>query len=306
VEEASPQLENGYTRLANELLDAILAFPFSARQMKVVMTIVRKTYGYNKKRDDISASQIGAACGLARNHVATVLGELADMNVIKKEPGRFGLILELNKRFVEWIELDSPKSGLVPNRDMSEKGTTTDGIQEEAMTTTGSSPELGLVPNQDTASPESGQVDSPKSGHTKDNLPKDNQQKERASKNPGFEEAWAAYPNRSGGNSKAGALRAWNARVNAGSSPAELGAGTKRYAAYCAKEKIIGTRFVKMASTFFGPDEHYAEAWGGKIDSDMDWWTAAGFEKEWQAINAGCTEVSARLWKDGKRNGDKA
>lgn len=32
-----------------------------------------------------------------------------------------------------------------------------------------------------------------------------------------------------------------------------------------------------------------------------DWWKAAGFEKEWQATNAGCTQVNARLFRDGKR-----
>lgn len=237
--QSSPQLEDGFTRIANELFDAILAYPFSARQLKVLMTLIRKTYGYNKKRDDISASQIGDACGLARNHVTTVLGELADMNVIKKRAGQFGSLLEVNKKYSEWSVCDvktSPKSGQ-------------------------GSPKSGLVPNQDAGSPDSGQVGSPKSGHTKDNLPKDNQQKTGVKADVDFEQAWGIYPKRDGGNSKAGALKAWNARKKAGVSTEDMLAGVRRYAAYCVARDMVGTQYVKQAVTFFGPDGHYAETW---------------------------------------------
>ena len=40
---ASPQTENGYTRIANELFDAILAFPFSKRELLIVLG--RAPYG---------------------------------------------------------------------------------------------------------------------------------------------------------------------------------------------------------------------------------------------------------------------
>lgn len=155
---ATPQLEDGHVRIANELLEAILGFGFSQRELLVLLTIIRKTYGFNKKEDDMSASQIGAVCGMARQHVTTTLNALVARNVIAKRPGQFGMIIGVQKDHCKWVSIeqmkgaaDSPKSGLVQDRDMSQIGT--DG------------------------SPESGQVDSPKSGHTKDNLPKDNHQK---------------------------------------------------------------------------------------------------------------------------------
>ncbi|WP_213308239.1 replication protein [Paraburkholderia sacchari] len=107
MEGASPQLEDGYTRIANELLDAIIAFSFSARQMRVFMALIRKLYGFNKKRDDISASQIAEMCAMHRSHVSETLGQLALMRVIFKEPGRFGTMIEINKRYDQWLELDS-------------------------------------------------------------------------------------------------------------------------------------------------------------------------------------------------------
>lgn len=279
VHEETPQLEDGYTRLANELFDAILSFPFSARQLKVLMSIIRKTYGYNKKRDDMSASQIGAACGLARNHVSTVLGELVDLKVIKKQPGKFGMMIEVNKKCGEWVNQEGGKGS--PDLGLG-------------------SPKLGLVPKKDSGSPDLGQVDSPDLGHTKDNLPKDNQQKTGEPANPEFEEAWRLYPKRDGGNSKADAMKAWNSRIKGGVAAADLLAGVKRYAAYCRDKNMVGTRFVKQAATFFGPGAHYAESWGQAAESES-WWMAAGFEKEWKAINAGCTPVSAHLWRDGQK-----
>ena len=69
-----------------------------------------------------------------------------------------------------------------------------------------------------------------------------------------FPEAWAAYPKRQGGNPRATAVRAWRARLRAGITAAEMVAGTKRYAEHCRAEGKVGTTFVLMAATFFGPD----------------------------------------------------
>ena len=78
---------------------------------------------------------------------------------------------------------------------------------------------------------------------------------------PAFEEAWKAYPKRSGGNNKLSAFKAWNARIKQGVKPETMLEGVKRYAAFMASEGKIGTSFVKQAATFFGPDKHFDEPW---------------------------------------------
>ncbi|MEG6185128.1 hypothetical protein KDV70_19800 [Citrobacter cronae] len=78
---------------------------------------------------------------------------------------------------------------------------------------------------------------------------------------PAFEEAWQAYPKRSGGNNKLSAFKAWNARIKQGVKPETMLEGVKRYAAFMAFEGKIGTSFVKQAATFLGPDRHFDEAW---------------------------------------------
>ncbi len=160
----SPQLEEGHTQISNELLEAITAHPFKQTTLRVLLALIRKTYGFNKKEDDLSASQLGALLGdMKRQHITTALNELAGMRVIHKRPGKYGSIVGINKDYSQW--LDSPKSGQV----------------NESRTSETTSPNLGQVNESGTTtSPNLGQVASPNFGHTKDNLPKDNQQKESA------------------------------------------------------------------------------------------------------------------------------
>lgn len=70
-----------------------------------------------------------------------------------------------------------------------------------------------------------------------------------------FEVAWVAYPKRPG-NPKERARKAWVARMREGVDPKAIIDGVHRYAGYVRKERTE-PRYIKMASTFFGPDRHW-------------------------------------------------
>ena len=76
-----------------------------------------------------------------------------------------------------------------------------------------------------------------------------------------FEQAWKAYPKREGSNSKADALKAWNARIRLGVKADDMLAGVQRYAEFCEAKGQVGTQYVLQASTFFGPSGKWAEEW---------------------------------------------
>ncbi|GLU32565.1 hypothetical protein Busp01_24070 [Trinickia caryophylli] len=104
-------------------------------------------------------------------------------------------------------------------------------------------------------------------------------------------------------------MKAWNARIREGVSADSLIAAVKAYAAAMVAKSNVGTPYVKQAATFFGPDRHFDEyapqaAEQGDLlsadDAPVAWWTAAGFGNQWDAINAGCTERNAGLWRDGR------
>ena len=73
--------DNGYTRIANELLDALLAADLTKHQYKVALAIVRKTYGFNKSFDRITNSQISELTNLPETRVSTAKNQLLDMPI---------------------------------------------------------------------------------------------------------------------------------------------------------------------------------------------------------------------------------
>ena len=51
---ANPQLENGYTRIANEILEAMAKVKLSPTQYRVLFVVWRYTYGFSRKSADLS------------------------------------------------------------------------------------------------------------------------------------------------------------------------------------------------------------------------------------------------------------
>ncbi len=84
------QLENGYTRIANELLDALTALDLSGLQLRCVLLVVRLSYGYNRKEARISRWKFAKATGSAERNVARALDRLVEINVLHRleTPGR--------------------------------------------------------------------------------------------------------------------------------------------------------------------------------------------------------------------------
>ncbi|MCH8871409.1 DUF4373 domain-containing protein [candidate division KSB1 bacterium] len=76
-----------------------------------------------------------------------------------------------------------------------------------------------------------------------------------------FAEFKKAYPQRSGAQPWAKALRTIRARLKEGAQWADLLEGAHRYAAYCAATDRIGTEYILQAATFCGPEKHYLELW---------------------------------------------
>ncbi|MGB5280132.1 MAG: replication protein [Arenicellales bacterium] len=99
---ASPQLDNGHTRIADELLDAIIRHPLTKRQYKILLAIIRKTYGFGKIEDDISSSQLAKLTGLTSAHCRGTLLELEKLDIVVARRGQYGKLMTLNKDYECW------------------------------------------------------------------------------------------------------------------------------------------------------------------------------------------------------------
>jgi phage replication O-like protein O len=201
VQDASPQLENGYTRLANELLEELISAGLTARQWAVVMAIVRKTYGYGKKTDDIGLSQLAEMTGIAKPHVSVAVRELAARCVITREQGKFGHRLGVNKNHRLWLsvtDLVTLTTGMLDETTVTETVTNTDHAAQPEVTDS-VTPETLDEGSQIGNGGVTESVLNPvtESVTTKDNPPKDNCQKTKTfphSLRERFDIFWAAYP----------------------------------------------------------------------------------------------------------------
>jgi len=168
---SSPQLEDGYTRFAHELLESIMFNDFSKREMKLILAIARKTYGWHKKWDRIDLGQFCGMTNLKKNHISTTLKDLVEKNVVLKHSEKRVSFYAINKNYSEWVNnafmpggdieevtpeiLNEPGSESIPKQDLNES---------QNGTRTNPNTGLGVVPKQDSNQSQNGTRGSPKMG----------------------------------------------------------------------------------------------------------------------------------------------
>lgn len=98
VEKKVAQLEDGYSRLANELLDATMRSGLPETELCILMAVWRKTYGFNKKLDWISNEQFEEMIDKHYTHCSTAKNNLVRRKVLIQEGRKIGM----NTNTSEW------------------------------------------------------------------------------------------------------------------------------------------------------------------------------------------------------------
>ena len=98
VERKVVQLEDGFLRLANELLDATMCSGLPETELCIVMAVWRKTYGFSKKMDWISNEQLEAMIDKHHTHCSTAKNNLIRKKVLIQEGRKIGM----NKDISSW------------------------------------------------------------------------------------------------------------------------------------------------------------------------------------------------------------
>jgi phage replication O-like protein O len=99
---ANPQKENGYTRIANEILDQAMSAKLNGSQFKLVLAVWRYTYGFQRKQHRLSLRFLSEATSLNKRTVQDEVDRLIDCKVLtasKKGQIRY---LGFNKNYEEW------------------------------------------------------------------------------------------------------------------------------------------------------------------------------------------------------------
>ena len=83
--------------------------------MQCLLFIIRKTYGFNKKKDEIALSQFVKATGVSKSHICRALSQLEDKKIIVAKKGnKTTTTYSFNKNYKGWKSL--PKKVTLPKK----------------------------------------------------------------------------------------------------------------------------------------------------------------------------------------------
>jgi phage replication O-like protein O len=96
---ANPQKENGYIKIADEIMEEFCRFRIPGSIRQIIDCILRKTYGWQKKEDWISHSQLVQMTGMKKGNVSRELSKAITHRLVIIIDNK----LKFNKNYEEWI-----------------------------------------------------------------------------------------------------------------------------------------------------------------------------------------------------------
>ena len=84
---SSPQVENGHLKIANEVWDKLTMTFLTGSEFQIVLAVIRRTWGWKKKQDEISLSQFREMTGQPERTAANSLSSLLKKNLLKQVRG---------------------------------------------------------------------------------------------------------------------------------------------------------------------------------------------------------------------------
>ena len=102
---ASPQKENGFSPIANELMEALAKTTLTVYEYKALIFILRKTYGFQRKEWTVKKWKEFEEIGIENSHVARTLSMLCERKMIEISDKT----IKFNKDYEQWAKIDTSK-----------------------------------------------------------------------------------------------------------------------------------------------------------------------------------------------------
>ncbi len=242
---ANPQPDE-FTRISNELFEAIILADFKKRQLNIILLVIRLSYGCGRKYAVLRQSDF-QVIGIDKSDIKKELDQLVQSGVLTITGER----IALNKDYDCWLIPQARSGGperfkQILKRNLSEKA-------------------VGGTPTNDVL-PVGNSPTGPGSEGTERNIKetlKKGKEKETCMYDTFFEKFWTVYPRKV---EKQRAYRCWKTRIREGLSEGLTMEGLVRdlvnaaynYANEC-KRQNTQQRYIKHAATFLGPDKPYLD-----------------------------------------------
>lgn len=137
---AGPELDDGFTRIANEILEEVARRKFNGTQHSILLIVWRYTYGFNRKSHELSVRFLSTATKTDERTIKLELKRLVDSKVLKvAEPfhGSKSRKLSFNKYFSQWLEVGKTPP---PKKKSGGEENTTKGVSNSPPLLGGNSP----------------------------------------------------------------------------------------------------------------------------------------------------------------------
>lgn len=102
-------MNRNFTRIPNDVLEALCALDISGNEMRIILYIIRRTYGFNRDFAEISLSEIASAVGMSTPHVSRALKKLTEMGLLERHPAK-GIrpqTISLSNEFMRLPEMET-------------------------------------------------------------------------------------------------------------------------------------------------------------------------------------------------------
>ena len=98
---ASPQLEKGHTRIANEVLEKLAEYPLSGNQSRIVLWVIRNSWGWHgqKLTTETRSCYIAEKIRMAKSSAHLAASELVRARILYTNTNRWGF----NKDHESWV-----------------------------------------------------------------------------------------------------------------------------------------------------------------------------------------------------------
>lgn len=87
-----------YTKIPNQILQPLLMIKLQSYEIRILLAVARKTYGFNKEKDYINQRQLKKLTGIKQPHVSRTLKSLLEKKMIIKN----GKELAIQKNYELW------------------------------------------------------------------------------------------------------------------------------------------------------------------------------------------------------------
>ena len=100
---SEPKLKNGFVRIVNPLYEALYKTDFSGSELRIILFIIRQTYGYGMTSRQLTASYVSKYTNIPLNTVNKIMLKLKKRDIVWSKVGDDGKIeIGINKHCQKW------------------------------------------------------------------------------------------------------------------------------------------------------------------------------------------------------------